>query len=105
MPQKYIFETNEIRATGYYENGRNGEFIVEKGSTAVGDMRLGNSFIERPENEGRRYLRQKLIQEGKLRSNGDFLIFTEDVPFNSPSQAATIIAGSNQNGLKVFGIT
>lgn len=99
--ETYTFEIHDVKAIAKYEGIR---FIVLKGSTAVDDFGLGPSFLERPENEGRRKFRKKLLQEGKLIKQGNKLLFTEDVQFNSPSQAATIIAGSNQDGPKVFGI-
>lgn len=97
----YTFKIHDVKASAQYSGN---SFIVLKGSAAVGDDGLGESFLYRNENEGRRKLRAKLLQEGKLIISGHNLTFTEDVKFNSPSQAATIIAGSNQDGPKVFGL-
>ncbi len=99
--ETYTFEIHDLKATAKYERDR---FVVLKGSQAVGDGGLGNSFLKRKENEGRRKMRKQLLQEGKLVPDGNNLIFNENVEFNSPSQAATIIAGSNQDGPKVFGL-
>lgn len=101
MPPTYTFRINDVEATATSDGGK---FVVLKGSTAVGDEGLNRSFLDRTENEGRRRLRKELLQAGKLRREGNSLVFTEDVQFNSPSQAATIIAGSNQDGPKVFGL-
>jgi hypothetical protein len=43
--------------------------------------------------------RQKLIDEGILVNKGDFLEFSDDYIFSSPSTAATMIMGRNANGL------
>jgi hypothetical protein len=43
--------------------------------------------------------RQRLINEGKIISNNNKLIFTEDYLFSSPSTAAAIVMGRSANGL------
>lgn len=73
-----------------------GEFIVLKGSTA---RRQGvdswNSY---------RSLRDQLIAEGKIIDGPQesLLLFAEDVPFSSPSAAASVVYGGNQNGRLVW---
>lgn len=47
---------------------------------------------------GYRLLRDKLIQSGVLVSSGTKLKFTRDHLFNSPSQAAAVLAGYSING-------
>ena len=44
-------------------------------------------------------LRQQLLAEGGLVSQDGHLLFTKDVEFSSPSQAASIVHGGNSNGL------
>lgn len=44
-------------------------------------------------------LRKGLIEKGVLKAKGDHLIFEEDVEFNSPSAAASVIHGGSANGL------
>lgn len=44
-------------------------------------------------------LRQKLIDEGVLVDKGEFLEFSDDYIFGSPSTAAVIVRGRNANGL------
>lgn len=71
-----------------------GEFVVLRGSTAQGQNAdsLSRSYVE---------LRRQLSETGKLKSvdNGTgSLIFGENVSFKSPSAAASVVAGSNQNG-------
>ena len=44
-------------------------------------------------------LRQKLIGEGAIMQTGEFLEFTEDYVFRSPSTAAVMVMGRNANGL------
>ena len=70
-----------------------GEFIVLKDSQARKKQTpsLADSY---------RDIRSRLIKEGILVSNeenGD-LIFTQSVPFRSPSTAATVVCGSSING-------
>lgn len=69
----------------------NGEFVVFAGSTALKTPKKGDSY---------RKLREQLIQDGKLKGNsdGDLLMFTEDVSFSSPSAAAATVNAGNMNG-------
>ena len=67
-------------------------YVVLKGSTAVQEERpSAASFLLK--------MRQSLVNAGMLRMREDHLIeFTADVPFDSSSTAAGIIAGGNVNG-------
>jgi hypothetical protein len=72
-----------------------GTFIVFKNSTA---RKQGTAAWEKyPAYKG---LRDQLIAEGKLidSDQADFLVFTDNVPFSSPSAAAAVVYGGNQNG-------
>ncbi len=44
-------------------------------------------------------MRQKLKEEGVLAIKTDYLLFTKDVEFSSPSAAAAVIHGGHANGL------
>lgn len=71
-----------------------GEFVVLKGSTA---RRAGvDSWTSY------KGLRDQLVQDGKLVPTGDddFFEFPADVPFSSPSAAASVIMARNANGRK-----
>jgi hypothetical protein len=70
----------------------NGEFVVLKGSTA---RRQGT-----PSWDTYRGLRDDLIEAGKLveANNPELLVFADDVPFGSPSAAATVVRAGNANG-------
>lgn len=73
-----------------------GDFIVLKGSTARKQgVESWTTY---------RTLRDQLVQEGKLvdAGNDGLLVFTEDVPFSSPSAAAAVVYGGNQNGRIVW---
>jgi hypothetical protein len=73
-----------------------GEFIVFKGSTARRQgVESWNSY---------RSLREQLIAEGKITDGPQesLLLFAEDVPFSSPSAAASVVYGGNQNGRLVW---
>jgi hypothetical protein len=73
-------------------------FVVFADSTAV--------LMERPSAETKsRYvvdLRKSLINDGILLEKKDFLVFTKDAEFNSPSQAASVIHGGSANGLTAW---
>jgi len=83
-----------LEAVGVKAEARevDGEFVVLKGSTA---RRQGT-----PSWDAYKSLRDDLIADGKMvdASDPDFLVFAEDVPFNSPSAAATVVRASNANG-------
>lgn len=72
------------------------EFVVLEGSTA---RKKGTSSWT-----SYRALREQLVQDGKLIEDKqqDLLTFTEDVPFSSPSAAAAVLFGGNQNGRLVW---
>ena len=73
----------------------NGEFVVLKESTARKQgTKSWDSYKE---------LRDQLIQDGSLVDDGtpEFYRFAENVPFDSPSAAATTVAG-NRNGRKTW---
>lgn len=91
-------ESKGVRASGYESGNR---FVIQKGSFAVGDSRVQTSLGEKPR---RVQLRAELIANGKLAPANGHYRFVEDVEFNSPSEAASIVWGSNLNGRKVFGI-
>lgn len=71
----------------------NGEFIVFEGSTArkAHTNSLADSYIQ---------IREKLQREGKLQDGNDhnYWVFTQNVPFQSPSTAANIVGGASLNG-------
>lgn len=69
-------------------------FVVLKGSTAVKQLRdsaktNGPWIIS---------LRNELLESGSLVEQGEFLVFTKDVEFSSPSAAAAIIHAGNAAG-------
>jgi len=72
-------------------------FVVFKGSTAV--------LEQRPSADTYPYLvtqRKQLIADGTLIEKGQFLVFTKDTEFSSPSAAAAVIHGGSANGLIVW---
>ena len=44
-------------------------------------------------------MRQKLKEEGTLETKPDYLVFSQDAEFSSPSAAAAVIHGGHANGL------
>lgn len=71
----------------------NGEFIVFGGSTArkLNTPSLAESYI---------HIRESLFKEGKFKDseNSEYWVFTQNVPFLSPSTAANIVGGASLNG-------
>jgi hypothetical protein len=71
----------------------NGEFVVFKGSTArkANTQTLASSFVQR---------REQLYKDGRLvdTGDGDYWVFTQNVPFPSPSTAANVVGGAQLNG-------
>ena len=84
-------------AHGYPVGKRqNPGFMVQAGSTANGEdaASLREAVIE---------LRLELLEKGIIvpRSQGGF-VFTADQLFNSPSLAASLVAGNNRSGLDAW---
>jgi hypothetical protein len=72
-------------------------FVIFHGSTAV--------LEERPSAESYPYVvaqRNQLITDGTLIEKDDFLVFTKDAEFSSPSAAAVVIHGGSANGLTAW---
>jgi predicted GIY-YIG superfamily endonuclease len=67
----------------------NGKFVVLRGSQAC--LEVQRSF--RSANR-----RAQLIEQGILVQQGNFLVFQEDVVFDSPSGAAMMVVGASVNG-------
>lgn len=92
--QILLCEIKGLQAKGHLTpNG----FLVLAGSQAV--------FAERP--SAQKYpwamnMRQKLKSEGSLSVENDFLVFTRDVEFSSPSAAAAVVHGGHANGLTAW---
>jgi hypothetical protein len=87
--QLLILTNKGIQAEGYESDDG---FIVKKGSTAVVDtVRSAHAFSVS--------LRQELQKNGILKQrNPQFLEFTEDYEFSSPSTAAAVLVGASANG-------
>jgi hypothetical protein len=67
-------------------------FVVLKGSKAAGTIvnSMTSSFVK---------LRDKLIDDDVLVDKGEYLEFSDDYIFSSPSTAAVMVMGRNANGL------
>jgi hypothetical protein len=86
-----LCEIKGMRARGHLTpNG----FLVLKGSQAV--LRERASSQKYP---WARNMRQKLREDGLLAERQDYLVFTRDAEFSSPSAAAAVIHGGHANGL------
>lgn len=102
----FKLESKGIEASGYQT--QDGKFMVLKGSFAVGDSQLAPEFSKSLKKRYKDYKtkRDALIATKKLEKSkkSQGYEFTENVEFSSPSQAASIILGSNENGILKFGI-
>jgi hypothetical protein len=87
--QLFVLTNKGIQAEGYEADDG---FVVKKGSTAVVDtVRSAHAFSIS--------LRQELQKSGILKQqNPNFLEFTEDYEFSSPSTAAAVLVGASING-------
>jgi hypothetical protein len=84
-------EIKGLKAIGHLTpNG----FLVLKDSQAVLNERASTQRYPWPLN-----MRQKLKEDGVLSVHEDFLKFTRDEEFSSPSAAAAVIHGGHANGL------
>ena len=70
-------------------------FVVFAGSTALRDAKDAMGT-------GNKALKEELKGSGKLELEGKVLRFTDDVLFNTPSQAAVIVYGNAANGRKAW---
>jgi len=87
-------EIKGLKATGYLTpNG----IVVLSGSQAVLTPRESSSKYPWSTT-----LRDKLKAEGSLIESGDYLKFSKDVEFSSPSAAAAVIHGGQANGLTAW---
>lgn len=69
-----------------------GKLLVLKGSAAIKDN--APSF----EHHNYKKLKDKLLEIGKLKNDGGYLIFTDDYEFNSSSAAAAVILARSASG-------
>ncbi|MBE0637060.1 MAG: GIY-YIG nuclease family protein [Bacteroidales bacterium] len=99
--EKREFKTKQKTATFFVKAARGADgqgepssdgFVVFKGSKAAATIvnSMTPNFIT---------YRQKLIDEGVLTDKGEYLEFTDDYIFSSPSTAAVMVMGRNANGL------
>lgn len=92
----YQFMVKDAQAQGYpVGKPQKPGFMVLKGSTATLEQAdsLRQPVIE---------LRQSLLSQGILVKMPDGYVFTADHLFNSPSLAASLIAGNNRSGLDAW---
>ena len=71
--------------------------VVLKGSQAVLEERASTKKYPGPHN-----MRERLKEEGILRTESGHLVFTRDAEFSSPSAAASVIHGGHANGLTAW---
>ena len=77
---------------------RDDEFVLLKGSRAQPTWRDEGSV-----DSGYAQLHSSLLTSGRINSDNETTaIFSDDVPFNSPSAAAAVVLGSKANGRKMW---
>lgn len=87
-------EIKGLKATGYLTpNG----IVVLRGSQAV--LAVRESSHKYPWAIS---LRERLKEDGSLVVNGEYLAFTKNVEFSSPSAAAAVVQGGQANGLTAW---
>jgi len=94
--EHYQFLVKDAQAKGYPVGQRHKPgFMVTKGSTASFEQAgsLRQAVID---------LRNNLLVKGVLVRSDNCYLFTEDHLFNSPSLAASLIAGNNRSGLDAW---
>lgn len=92
----YHFLVKDAQAKGYPVGQRHKPgFMVTKGSTASLEQAesLRKAVID---------LRNNLLVKGVLVRSDNCYLFTEDYLFNSPSLAASLVAGNNRSGLDAW---
>jgi len=89
-----VCEIKGLRARGHLSpNG----LVVLAGSQAVLKERASTKKYPGPHN-----LRERLKEEGALGTESDYLVFTRDIEFSSPSAAAAVVHGGHANGLTAW---
>ena len=85
---KYHFVPRTINATMDIEEGR---YVVRQGSQASkkNHSSLGNGYLQ---------LKNRLVELGVLRDEGDRYVFTRDCKFSSSSTSSSIILGQSSAG-------
>jgi hypothetical protein len=85
------------------------DLVANGRRTPTGFVVLANSqAVAEPRPSAEKYwpslltLRQQLLSDGSLIPQDGHLLFTKDVEFTSPSQAASIVHGGNMNGLTAW---
>lgn len=92
----FLFEAKKAKAVGLpVGEMSNPEFLVKKGSTA----NIAQAKSLRP---AIRELRQKLLEEGTLKKQGEVYSFVHEHLFKSPSAAACVIAGNPRSGMDAW---
>ena len=87
--QTYFCKSKFASAEGEYTKEG---FVVFKGSKANKEGTPAFETTNWPK------VRQKLIDKGILKEEGDIYLFTDDFLFSSPSAAAAIVVGRSANG-------
>ncbi len=85
----FYFKGREFQGEGIYTNQ---DFVILKGSK--GKWEQAQSLRQEWKD-----MRESLIQQKKVTKDNQSIQFDEDVPFKSPSAAASILTGSMRNGL------
>lgn len=93
--QKKLFcDIKGVKAEGHLAPSG---FIIIKGSQAVLKERASSQKWPWALN-----MRLRLKEEGVLEQKDDYLVFTQDAEFTSPSSAAAVIHGGHANGLTAW---
>jgi hypothetical protein len=99
---KYKYTTNKASSKNYFEAygyfataGSKKGFVIMKGSCINKTHAESVRLTVKKE-------RERLVREGIVYESGDSLCFSSSVVYNSPSLAASVVAGSNRSGFEAW---
>jgi hypothetical protein len=87
--ETFFCNRSSAKGRGHYSQG---SFVVHKGSSGRG------MSVESTKGTWIEQMRQKLLETGVARLDGDRLMFESEYTFSSPSGAAAILMGRSANG-------
>lgn len=94
--ERYYFSVKGAAAIGYPVGQRDKPGFIVMAGSRVNREQAGSL------REAVMLLREELLQKGVLLADDEGYCFTQDHLFNSPSLAASLIAGNNRSGLDAW---
>lgn len=88
LQPQVLLEYGQVRARGHAVDG--GVFVIAGAVASTSETSSLASYYQE--------IRRQMMESGQLEYNGDQLILTDHVFFDSPSKAACVLTGSTTNG-------